>query len=156
VQPRPMARRSGPFTRTSPPGAFVAADTSCRMFGSCARNASSAASTTAKAIESYTAATPSGLFLSLAVGSMALSAMKFATFFRPVSIIIGQWAPTILITGLYNKLVKVEGSEYDVTTGPGGAARRRRWGKAVARMDRPALALEPRVRLLDDPIRPQP
>jgi len=24
---------------------------------------------------------------------------------------VGQWVPTILIVGLYNKLVKVEGSE---------------------------------------------
>jgi hypothetical protein len=27
------------------------------------------------------------------------------------SLFVGQWAPTFLILGLYNKLVKVEGSD---------------------------------------------
>jgi hypothetical protein len=30
---------------------------------------------------------------------------------RNVANFVGQWAPTILIMGLYNKLVKLEGSE---------------------------------------------
>jgi hypothetical protein len=67
--------------------------------------------TTTKAIESYTAEMPSGLFLSLAVGSMALSAMMMLAGRKNVANFIGQWVPTILIMGLYNKLVKVEGSE---------------------------------------------
>ena len=66
---------------------------------------------TTKAIESYTAGMPSGLFLSLAIGSIALSAMMMLTGRKNVANFIGQWAPTILIMGLYNKLVKVEGSE---------------------------------------------
>jgi hypothetical protein len=66
--------------------------------------------TTTTAIESYTAELPSGLFLSLAVGSMALSAMMMLTGRKNVANFIGQWAPTLLIMGLYNKLVKVEGS----------------------------------------------
>jgi hypothetical protein len=30
---------------------------------------------------------------------------------RNVANFVGQWVPTILIIGLYNKLVKLEGSE---------------------------------------------
>lgn len=30
---------------------------------------------------------------------------------RKVASFVGQWVPTILITGLYNKLVKVQGSD---------------------------------------------
>jgi hypothetical protein len=41
---------------------------------------------------------------------MALSAMMMLTGRKNVANFIGQWAPTLLIMGLYNKLVKVEGS----------------------------------------------
>jgi len=66
---------------------------------------------TTKAIESYTAQIPSGVYLTLAIGSMAASLVLMAMGRRNVANFIGQWAPTILIMGLYNKLVKVEGSE---------------------------------------------
>lgn len=66
---------------------------------------------TTKMIESYTAEIPSGLYLSLAIGSMALSLTMMVMGRRNVANFIGQWVPTILIIGLYNKLVKVEGSE---------------------------------------------
>jgi len=66
---------------------------------------------TTKMIESYTAEIPSGVYLSLAIGSMALSLMMMLMGRRNVANFIGQWAPTILIMGLYNKLVKVRGSE---------------------------------------------
>jgi hypothetical protein len=49
--------------------------------------------------------------LTLALGSMALSLMMMVMGRRNVANFIGQWVPTILIMGLYNKLVKVEGSE---------------------------------------------
>jgi hypothetical protein len=65
----------------------------------------------AKMIEEQTAKLPSDVFLWAACGSMlgslALQLMgddKKATF-------VGQWAPTLLILGLYNKLVKLHGSE---------------------------------------------
>ena len=64
-----------------------------------------------KAIESYTAELPSGTFLGMALGAMAISLLLMLTGRRNLANFIGQWAPTILIMGLYNKLVKVEGSE---------------------------------------------
>ena len=66
---------------------------------------------TTKAIESYTSEMPSGMFLALAIASMAASLMMMVAGRKNVANFIGQWAPTILIMGLYNKLVKLEGSE---------------------------------------------
>jgi hypothetical protein len=66
---------------------------------------------TTKAIEEYTSEMPSGLFLTLAIGSMAISLMMMMAGRRNLANFVGQWAPTILIMGLYNKLVKLEGSE---------------------------------------------
>lgn len=64
-----------------------------------------------KAIEKQTVKIPSGVFLvggaSAALGSLIIKSCgmhKTANF-------VAQWTPTILILGLYNKLVKVEGSE---------------------------------------------
>ncbi len=64
-----------------------------------------------KRIESVTANVPSSTFLSAAVGSMVVSALLQLSGRREQSNFVGQWAPTILIMGLYNKLVKLEGSE---------------------------------------------
>jgi len=69
--------------------------------------------TVTKTIESGTAAIPSVAFLGLAVGSMALSLAFMAAGRRDAANFIGQWAPTILIMGLYNKLVKQRGSDRD-------------------------------------------
>jgi hypothetical protein len=66
---------------------------------------------TTKLIESYTAQVPSGAYLTLAIGSMALSLIMMLSGRRNAANFIGQWAPTLLIIGLYNKLVKVEGSD---------------------------------------------
>jgi hypothetical protein len=64
-----------------------------------------------KMIESQTARIPSGTYLSLAVGSMLASATLMLMGKRNLANFVGQWAPTILIIGLYNKLVKLEGSQ---------------------------------------------
>ena len=64
-----------------------------------------------KMIESQTARIPSGTYLSLVIISMAASAALMLLGRRNVANLVGQWAPTILIMGLYNKLVKLEGSE---------------------------------------------
>ena len=64
-----------------------------------------------KAIEHYTSQVPSGTYLSLAVGSIGLSLGLRLLGHKQAAIFVGQWVPTILILGLYNKLVKVEGSE---------------------------------------------
>ena len=65
----------------------------------------------AKAIERQTARVPSDAYLWMAVGSMAASATLQMMGNKPVSLFIGQWAPTFLILGLYNKLVKQLGSD---------------------------------------------
>ncbi len=65
----------------------------------------------AKAIENQTAKLPSDAFLWMAVGSMAVSATMQLMGNKQVSLFVGQWAPTFLIFGLYNKLVKQLGSD---------------------------------------------
>ena len=67
--------------------------------------------TVAKAIEEQTAKLPSDAFLWMAVGAMATSATLQIMGNRHVSLFVGQWAPTFLIFGLYNKLVKQLGSD---------------------------------------------
>ena len=64
-----------------------------------------------KAIEQQTAKLPSDAFLWLAVGAMTASATLQVMGNRHVSLFVGQWAPTFLIFGLYNKLVKQLGSD---------------------------------------------
>jgi hypothetical protein len=67
--------------------------------------------TITKSIENYTSMVPSGTYLSLAIGSIGLAAiMKLAGRDKDAQF-IGQWVPTILILGLYNKLVKLHGSD---------------------------------------------
>ncbi|HEX5060125.1 MAG TPA: hypothetical protein VFV99_12230 [Kofleriaceae bacterium] len=64
-----------------------------------------------KAIEKLTAALPSTTWL-LFAGASLIGAIAFRAARRNhASLFIGQWVPTFLILGLYNKLVKVEGSE---------------------------------------------
>jgi hypothetical protein len=77
----------------------------------------------ARAIEKQTAKLPSDTFLWAAVGAMAASAL--IQFLRPkrvtgwglsarrgpLSLFIGQWVPTLLLFGIYNKIVKVVGSD---------------------------------------------
>jgi hypothetical protein len=65
----------------------------------------------AKAIENQTAKVPSDVFLWAAFGSMAVSLALQMLGKKEQSNFVGQWAPTLLILGLYNKLVKVAGSD---------------------------------------------
>jgi len=65
----------------------------------------------AKSLEAQTSKIPSDVYLWGAVGTMALSLTCFLTRNRHASIFFGQWAPSLLIIGLYNKLVKVEGHD---------------------------------------------
>lgn len=67
--------------------------------------------TVAKLIEQQTAKLPSDLFLWAAFGSIGASLALQLAGRQHVSQFIGQWAPTFLILGLYNKLVKVAGSD---------------------------------------------
>ena len=61
-------------------------------------------------IEEQTAKVPSGAYLSLGIGAMVMSWLLLMGGRKNLANFVGQWVPTILIVGLYNKLVKVEGS----------------------------------------------
>lgn len=67
--------------------------------------------TVAKAIEDQTSKLPSDTFLWMAVGAMAASATLQMMGNKNVSLFIGQWAPSFLLFGIYNKLVKQLGSD---------------------------------------------
>ncbi len=67
----------------------------------------------AAAIEDYTARIPSDIFLWASLGSMAASATLKILGREKDALFIGQWAPSFLMLGLYNKLVKMEGFEKD-------------------------------------------
>ena len=67
--------------------------------------------TVARFIEEQTAKLPSDLFLWAAGGSIVGSLALHLTGREHESLFVGQWAPTFLILGLYNKLVKVAGSD---------------------------------------------
>lgn len=60
-------------------------------------------------VEEQTAKIPSIGYLSLAVGSMVLSAATALIFRkRALGNFFGLWAPSLLLIGLYNKVVKIE------------------------------------------------
>lgn len=65
----------------------------------------------AKAIEEQTAKLPSDLFLWAAIGSMGVSLTLKLMGNKHNSLFIGQWAAPFLLLGVYNKLVKLEGSD---------------------------------------------
>lgn len=65
----------------------------------------------AKTIEQHTAKLPSDWFLWAALGSIATSAALQFSGNKHASTFVGQWAPTFLILGLYNKIVKEFGSD---------------------------------------------
>ena len=67
--------------------------------------------TVAKAIEEHTAKLPSDTFLWAAMASIATSATLQLMGSKHASVFVGQWAPTFLLLGLYNKLVKQLGSD---------------------------------------------
>ncbi|HZU37570.1 MAG TPA: hypothetical protein VFA18_16740 [Gemmataceae bacterium] len=67
--------------------------------------------TVARTIEHQTAKLPSDTFLWLAVASMGGSLLLKMMEKDEEALFVGQWAPTFLIFGLYNKIVKVAGSD---------------------------------------------
>jgi len=72
----------------------------------------------AKSIEAQTAKLPSDMFLWAAVAAIGASATLQMMGKQSASVFVGQWAPTLLILGLYNKLVKQLGSDFtDTGTG---------------------------------------
>jgi hypothetical protein len=68
----------------------------------------------ARGLESQTSKLPSDVWLWASVGSMLVSLglqLSGNRKTKDVSNFIGQWAPTLLILGLYNKVVKVAGHD---------------------------------------------
>jgi hypothetical protein len=65
----------------------------------------------ASAIEKQTAKLPSDLFLWAALGSMAISATFKILKKNDVALFVGQWAAPFLLLGVYNKIVKLEGTD---------------------------------------------
>ena len=68
-------------------------------------------SESATAIERRTAKLPSDLFLYAAGGSILMSLSLKAMGRNKDALFVGQWAPTLLILGLYNKIVKMFGTD---------------------------------------------
>jgi hypothetical protein len=65
----------------------------------------------ARAIEEQTAKLPSDIFLWAALGSIAVSLTLKLTGSKHTALFVGQWAPSFLLLGLYNKIVKTEGHD---------------------------------------------
>ena len=63
------------------------------------------------AIESQTARMPSSGYLAAAVSAMGVSALMKILGKDNWALFIGQWAPSFLIMGVYNKTVKQHGSD---------------------------------------------
>ena len=65
----------------------------------------------ARMIEEQTAKLPSDTFL-WAAGASILGSLTLKMMDKDhAALFVGQWAPTFLILGLYNKVVKVAGSD---------------------------------------------
>ena len=65
----------------------------------------------ARAIEQQTAKLPSDTFLWAALASIGLSLGLKVAGHRDQALFVGQWVPTFLLLGVYNKLVKLHGSD---------------------------------------------
>jgi uncharacterized protein HemX len=65
----------------------------------------------ARSIEQRTAKLPSDAFLWAALGAIGGSLALMLAGQEKRANFVGQWAPTFLILGVYNKLVKLHGSE---------------------------------------------
>jgi hypothetical protein len=65
----------------------------------------------ARTIEEQTAKLPSDIFLWAAVGAIGVSAFLEFAGNEEKSRFVGQWVAPFLLLGLYNKIVKVAGSD---------------------------------------------
>ncbi len=63
------------------------------------------------AMEKFTAQVPSSAYLGMALGSMAISLGLSAAKKPHAALFVGQWAAPFLCIGIYNKLVKLHGSD---------------------------------------------
>jgi hypothetical protein len=62
-------------------------------------------------IEKFTSQIPSSAYLAAALASMAVSVSFKAAKRTDTALFVGQWAAPFLILGIYNKLVKIHGSD---------------------------------------------
>jgi hypothetical protein len=69
------------------------------------------------AIEKFTAKIPSSVYLAGALASMVASLALKASKKEHEALFIGQWAAPFLLLGIYNKLVKLHGSDATVAAG---------------------------------------
>jgi hypothetical protein len=65
----------------------------------------------ARTIEQQTARIPSDVFLWAALGSVGVSLALILTGNAKKANFVGHWTPTFLCLGIYNKLVKLHGSD---------------------------------------------
>jgi hypothetical protein len=65
----------------------------------------------ARTIETQTAKLPSDTFLWAALGSMGVSALLQFTGKKRASLFVGEWVAPFLLFGVYNKIVKTQGSD---------------------------------------------
>lgn len=74
----------------------------------------------AKTIEQHTSKMPSDWFLTAAIATIGVSLALQLSGNKHKSLFLGEWVPTILLLGVYNKIVKVAGSDrFDQGTGLG-------------------------------------
>ena len=65
----------------------------------------------AKTIEEQTAKLPSDTFLWAALAAMGTALVMQVSGKKAESLFVGQWAAPFLLFGIYNKLVKIGGSD---------------------------------------------
>jgi hypothetical protein len=67
--------------------------------------------TVARTIEQQTAKIPSDLFLWAAIGSIGTSALLRLMGKKNASLFVGDWVAPFMLFGVYNKIVKTQGSD---------------------------------------------
>jgi len=67
--------------------------------------------TVARTIEQQTAKLPSDTFLWAAIGSIGTSAILRLMGKKNASLFVGEWVAPFLLLGVYNKIVKTQGSD---------------------------------------------
>lgn len=65
----------------------------------------------ARGIEKQTSRIPSDVFLWTGLAAMATSLGFMVAGRKQTSVFVGMWVPTILLFGVYNKIVKIAGSD---------------------------------------------
>ena len=65
----------------------------------------------ARTIEKQTSKIPSDVFLWGSLASIAASLVFVSVGKKQVATFVGQWVPTLLLLGVYNKIVKVAGHD---------------------------------------------